>query len=67
LIKKGIKEKKDYIYEEERLVLKEGMCFGEWGLLYGKERTASAIAIEDCDLFCLDKEGFEKSFGVNKS
>ena len=59
-------DRRDYIYEEERMKLLEGMCFGEWGLIYGKDRTASAVAIEDCDLFYLDKENFEKSFAVNK-
>ena len=59
-----IKSKKDHIYEEERLKLLEGMCFGEWGLLYNKERSASAIAIEDTDLFTLNKEYFDISFAV---
>ena len=61
-----IKSKKDHIYEEERLKLLEGMCFGEWGLLYGRLRTASAVAIQDCDIFSLDKKSFEKSFAVIK-
>ena len=50
--------------ETEKALLKEGMCFGEWGLLYNKERSASAIAIEDTDLFTLNKEYFDISFAV---
>ena len=50
--------------EEEKLRLSEGMCFGEWGLIYNKERTASAIVIEDADLFTLDKDNFDLSFAV---
>eukprot|EP01065_Artemidia_motanka_P021370 TRINITY_DN25543_c0_g1_i2.p1 TRINITY_DN25543_c0_g1~~TRINITY_DN25543_c0_g1_i2.p1 ORF type:complete len:1297 (+),score=390.72 TRINITY_DN25543_c0_g1_i2:55-3945(+) len=30
-----------------------GACFGEWGLLFGERRTATACAIEVCELWVL--------------
>lgn len=50
--------------EEEKFVLGEGQCFGEWGLIYKKDRTASAYALETTDLFMLDSSSFETSFSV---
>jgi glucose-6-phosphate 1-dehydrogenase len=40
--------------------LAEGDCFGETSLLLTQERTATVQAIEDCDLFVLDKADFDK-------
>jgi hypothetical protein len=48
--------------EEERTQLSEGMCFGEWGIIYNIPRTASAYTLEPTDLFCIEKESFDKSF-----
>jgi CRP-like cAMP-binding protein len=50
--------------EEEKLILVEGQCFGEWGLIYKKDRTASALCVEDTDLFFLDAGAFDLSFNV---
>ena len=50
--------------EVERIVLYPGTCFGEWALIYNSMRTASAYALEDVDLFYLDKEDFDIT--VNK-
>lgn len=50
--------------EEERITLLPGACFGEWALIYNTIRTASAYAVEDTDLFYLDKDDF--IFTLNK-
>ncbi len=34
--------------------------FGEMGMMTGEPRSASVLAITDCDCFRLDKEGFKK-------
>ncbi|HEX7664734.1 MAG TPA: mechanosensitive ion channel family protein [Polyangiaceae bacterium] len=34
--------------------------FGEMGMMTGEQRTASVIALTDCDCFRLDKAGFQK-------
>ena len=47
-------------FEIETITLTNGMCFGEWGLLYSIPRTASIYASEDTDLFYLEKEFFNK-------
>jgi CRP-like cAMP-binding protein len=52
------------IIETEKLQLNEGQCFGEWGLIYRKERSASAYCIEDCDLYLLDINYFDLCFSV---
>jgi hypothetical protein len=51
------------------MVLTEGFCFGEWGLIEKKERYASAYALEKTDLFILDKHAFNLSFSkcLNKA
>lgn len=54
----------DNSMEEERIVLLPGACFGEWALIYNTIRTASAYALEDTDLFYLDKDDF--IFTLNK-
>jgi hypothetical protein len=36
------------------------MCFGEWGLVYSIPRTTSIYCIEDCNLFYLEKEPFNR-------
>lgn len=50
--------------EEERNILTEGMCFGEWGIIYNIPRTASAYSLEQTYLFSLDKEVFLRSLNV---
>jgi CRP-like cAMP-binding protein len=50
--------------ETEKLQLNEGQCFGEWGLIYRKERSASAYCLEDCDLYLLDIMYFDICFSV---
>lgn len=50
--------------EEEVLRVSEGMCFGEWGLIYNHERSASALVVEDADIFTLDKDNFDSSLAV---
>ena len=47
-------------FEIETFTLTNGMCFGEWGLLYSIPRTTSIYASEDTDLFYLEKEYFNK-------
>lgn len=41
-------------------ILKEGNFFGEMSLLTGKSRNATIKAMEDSEMFVLDKEGFSK-------
>ena len=41
------------------LVLGEGSCFGEWGLVNEAKRSASAKALEDTYLFYLEKKDFK--------
>src|SRR5690606_35235378 len=48
--------------EEEIIQLTDGMCFGEWALLYNAPRKASACAVEETHLFYLEKESFDASF-----
>jgi len=45
-------------------MLSAGMCFGEWGLLNKVNRSASASACEDTDLFMLNSKDFEFAFKV---
>lgn len=47
---------------KEILTFKSGQCFGQWGVLENKERTASAVAKCETILFEIDRKGFEKSF-----
>ena len=47
-------------FENEKFALNDGMCFGEWGLIYDIKRTTSIYALEDTDLFYLEKEPFNK-------
>ena len=56
------KELADFILEFElsRAQLSEGMCFGEWGILYCIPRTTSIYCLADTDLFCLKKKYFDK-------
>ena len=49
---------KQYQNEDERIILKSGQCFGEWALIYNTNRTASAYALENCDLFYIEKDHF---------
>jgi hypothetical protein len=53
--------------EIEKLSLGDGMCFGEWALIYDIARSASAYTLEDSHLFYLDKEFFDISFRVSIS
>jgi CRP-like cAMP-binding protein len=48
--------------EDEIFVVSDGMCFGEWALIYNIPRTASAFAAEDTDLFVMDKDCFDLVF-----
>jgi len=50
--------------EEEILQLTDGQYFGEWGIIDEKPRMSSAYALEDCDLFIIDKRPFINSIGV---
>ena len=40
----------------------EGMCFGEWAIIYNIERSASAYVMEESHLFSIDKEKFKMIF-----
>ncbi len=55
---------KDNKIESHIITLEAGQYFGDWGLLEGKLRVASAIAVEDTELFYLDSKVFIKLFGV---
>jgi CRP-like cAMP-binding protein len=60
-------EEKKYLdtqHEHEILKFSEGLCFGEWGLLYNIPRTASAMSIDDSILFSIEKEDFDKALSV---
>ena len=48
-------------FEIENFALTNGMCFGEWGLLYSIPRTTSIYVDEDTHLFYLEKEYFNKT------
>jgi CRP-like cAMP-binding protein len=55
----------EFTYTEEELVIfSHGQHFGEWGIIENKQRKASAIAIEDVDMFQLDKRFFDLTIGV---
>ena len=47
-------------FEQENFTITNGMCFGEWGLVYSIPRTTSIYCIEDCNLFYLEKEPFNR-------
>ena len=47
-------------FEYDNFIISNGMCFGEWGLVYSIPRTTSIYCIEDCDLFYLEKEYFNR-------
>ena len=47
-------------FENDNFQLTNGMCFGEWGLVYSIPRTTSIYCIEDCDLFYLEKDYFNR-------
>lgn len=51
----------EYDLEEEKTVLGPGMCFGEWAMIYNSPTSASTFALEDTDLFCIDKEHFDST------
>lgn len=52
----------EFNLEEEIERLNDGMCFGEWGLMYNLPRSASAYTMEDTHLLYLDKEFFKYCF-----
>jgi CRP-like cAMP-binding protein len=56
--------KSDNCYDEELVILNHGQYFGEWGIIENKPRKASAIALDDCDMFLLDKKYFIQTIGV---
>lgn len=47
--------------------LQPGATLGELSLLYGDNRTAMAVAHEDCDLLSLRKEDFDSIIKVVSS
>ena len=47
-------------FEIPRAQLSEGMCFGEWGILYNIPRTTSIYCSTNTDLFYLKKKHFDK-------
>lgn len=53
------------VYEQTILQLGEGHCFGEMGVVYNKDRTATAYAIEDLDCFIVNKKFFQ--MGISRS
>ncbi len=52
--------------EEALAVLKTGDFFGEMALIDDIERSADAIAHEDCSLMTIKKDNFESLLFVNK-
>lgn len=49
--------------EEVYAFLSEGSFFGEMALVFDQPRTASARAADFCDLYYLDKTGFDRVLG----
>lgn len=50
-------------YDERELIsYSDGYCFGEWGVIYNKPRSASAFAIEDTDIIYIERENFNEFF-----
>ena len=47
-------------FEEKRVTLKKGMCFGEWGIVYNIPRTTSIYCPVDTNIFYLEKKYFNK-------
>ena len=47
-------------FEEKRVTLKKGMCFGEWGIVYNIPRTTSIYCPENTHIFYLEKKYFNK-------
>lgn len=56
---------KEFDLEQEKAKLSDGMCFGEWGLLYGLPRAASVFTMEESHVLYLDKEFFKYCFFKN--
>ncbi len=54
----------NFILLEEKSVLLDGQCFGEWELINKKERTSSALCMEDSDLLLINLNAFNYSFNV---
>jgi CRP-like cAMP-binding protein len=46
-------------YEKTMFVATEGLVFGEFGFIDGKERSASAFAEKDCTLLSLKRKDFD--------
>jgi hypothetical protein len=51
--------------EEEYYIKRQGECCGDVDLFAAKSYKYSALALEDCDLFVLDINLFERQFNVN--
>ncbi len=51
------------ITEKEILTRVNGEYFGDWGIIEGNTRKASALTLEDTELFTLDTDSFNSSFG----
>lgn len=67
-VKEKISQFGDVITEEvEKVVIHDGECFGESGLVFDCVRTASAYALNDCILFTIDYSFFSKHFKVRKN
>ncbi len=47
-------------YEKTLFVATEGLVFGEFGFIDGKERSASAFAEKDCALLSLKRKDFDE-------
>lgn len=60
---KEINNKLCKVYSKEEIdTVQEGHCFGEWGLIENKSRSASAIAISKVCLFKINSVVFEMFF-----
>jgi CRP-like cAMP-binding protein len=64
-VSKTERKRSEPAYEEELVTLTHGQYFGEWGIIENKMRKASAVAMEDCDMFILDKRYFSQTIGVS--
>ena len=52
------------IYEEVKVVMKDGACFGQWGLIENTLRSSAAVAEGQVNLFALHKDVFDNTFKV---
>ena len=61
-LKDNVTTLKNFIldFENERITLSEGLCFGEWGLIYNIPRTTSIYCLKDTNIFYLEKKYFDQ-------